>query len=86
MKPWMNILRELTWLTQLGLSLVMPPLLCGMGGLWLADAAGLGTWVMLPALALGLGGSGAAFWGFYRYVQRKNAKKDAGGAAFNDHT
>lgn len=86
MKPWMNALRELAWLTQLGFSLVTPPLLCALGAWWLIEAKGFPAWVMVPALVLGLGAAAAAFASFYRYVQRKNRSKKNGPAAFNDHT
>ena len=84
-KPWMTALRELAWLTQLGFSLVTPPLLCGWGAWWLINAMGFPAWVMLPALGLGLGAAAASFWGFYRYVQRKNRPKGDGPAAWSDH-
>ena len=84
-KGWMNALRELAWLTQLGFSLVTPPLLCAGGAWWLIQARGWPAWVMLPALALGFGGAAASFWGFYRYVQRKNKGGKTPPAAFNDH-
>ena len=85
MKGWMNALRELAWRTQLGFSLVTPPFLCAWGAWWLISEKGWPAWVMLPALILGLGAAAASFWGFYRYVQRKNRPDEKGPAAFNDH-
>lgn len=84
-KGWMNALRELAWLTQLGFSLVTPPFLCAFAAWWLIDAKGWPAWVMVPALVLGLGAAAASFWGFYRYVQRRNKPDKKGPAAFNDH-
>ena len=58
-KGWMNALRELAWLTQLGFSLVTPPFLCAWGAWWLISEKGWPAWVMLPALILGLGAAAA---------------------------
>ena len=73
-KSWMKVMQDIAWLTQLGISVTAPPLLC----------AGAAMWVMLPALVLGFGGSGASVWGFYRYMQRKASRKKAP-PAFNRH-
>ena len=60
----MRTVRELVWLTQLGLSIVCPLLLCLLGAVWLRDRFGFGNWVIFLGIALGLGGAfsaGAAF-------------------------
>ena len=35
-KGWFSVLQNLSWLTQLGLSLAAPPVLCLLGAGWLA--------------------------------------------------
>ena len=42
----MRTVRELVWLTQLGLSIVCPLLLCLLGAVWLRDRFGFGNWVI----------------------------------------
>lgn len=84
MKSWMKVMQDLAWLTQLGVSVVAPPLLCAGAAWWLYARFGLPAWIMLPALILGFGGSAASIWGFYRYMQRKAARKKAP-PAFNRH-
>ena len=84
MKSWMKVMQDVAWLTQLGVSVTAPPLLCAGAAGWLSARAGLPAWVMLPALLLGFGGSAASVWGFYRYMQRKATRKKAP-PAFNRH-
>ena len=60
----MRTVGELVWLTQLGLSIVCPLLLCLLGAVWLRDRFGFGNWVIFLGIALGLSGAfsaGAAF-------------------------
>lgn len=45
----MRTVRELVWLTQLGLSIVCPLLLCLLGAVWLRDRFGFGNWVIFWA-------------------------------------
>lgn len=52
----MRTMRELIWLTQLGLSIVCPLLLCVLGAVWLRNRFDLGNWVIFLGIALGLQG------------------------------
>lgn len=86
MKGMSRLFSELVWLTQLGLSLLTPPLLClGLG--WLAvEKLGAPLWVMLPAFVLGLGAAGVSFYQFYQYTQKKAGKGEQDAPpAFNHH-
>ena len=58
MKWWMDIVKNLTLLTQFSFTLVTPLLMC-LGLCWLLCAkAGLGGWVYIPGFFFGMGGSG----------------------------
>lgn len=86
LQSWMKALRELAWLTQLGISLITPPLLCAGLCWWAIGRFGWPEWSMLPALALGFGAAAISFYNFYKYMQRKSErtrKKEP--PAFNDH-
>lgn len=80
-------LQKLLWLTQLGVSLIAPPLGC----LWLAglleQRLGWGVWVRITALFIGLVSSGCAAASFLRYCRREadDAKKEKP-VSFNDHS
>ncbi len=86
MKSWTKVLRQIAWLTQLGLSLVAPPLLCAWGSWWLMQRFSLGGWVMVLGIVLGLGASASSAMQFYRMMCRQ-AEKDAPKQpeAFNEH-
>lgn len=72
---WFAALQNLTWLTQLGLSLAVPPILCLVAADWLAKRFDLGAWVFVVAIFLGIGGSASTFAQFARMMARKNGKK-----------
>ncbi len=65
--------------TLLGLhswgSLAVPPILCLMAADWLSKQFGLGEWVFLAAVVLGIGGAASTFAGFARMFVRRNGKK-----------
>ena len=86
MKQWTNIVKQLSMLTQFGLSLVTPLLLCLAASWWLTSKAGLGGWVYIPGFFFGLGGSGMVAWKLYLAVmnqEKKDKKKDK--ISFNRH-
>ena len=72
---WFAALQNLTWLTQLGLSLAVPPVLCLLAADWLSKRFGLGEWVFIIAIILGVGGAVSTFAEFARMFARKNGKK-----------
>lgn len=75
-KMGMTILQGLSFLGQLGFSLATPLVLCIWGVIWLRERFGLGGWVVVVGLVLGLGGAASSFSGFIRYVQRKAERKN----------
>ncbi len=50
----MKDLHLLVWLTQLGLSVAVPPAVCILLALWLRDDCGWGGWVLWIGIGLGL--------------------------------
>lgn len=71
MKSIAKALEDLVWVSQLGLSLIMPLLLCMGLCYWLTTQHGVGYWVYLPAFVLGIGAGGASFWNFWKLTQRR---------------
>ena len=56
MKQWSEILRNVTMLSQLGLSLITPLLLC-LAVCWLiVSKTGVGSWIFIPGFFFGMGG------------------------------
>lgn len=50
----MKNLRLLVWLTQLGLSVALPPLGLVLLSVWLRDSFGWGNWVIWAGVVLGI--------------------------------
>ena len=53
MKGLYDVARHLVWLTQFGLSIVIPPVLCIMGAVWLQRQFALGGWVVAVGVFVG---------------------------------
>lgn len=74
-----QILKEcaenLALLTQLGLSVVVPPLLCLYAADWLRNRLNLGLWIMVIALLLGLGGAAVNVWRTWKMIERRGEKQ-----------
>lgn len=74
-----QILKEcvenLALLTQLGLSIAVPPLLCLYGAGWVRNRFGLGLWIMILALLLGLGSSMSNVYRFWKQIQHRGNQR-----------
>ena len=87
-KQLREALKNLTMLSQLGLSLVVPILLCLFLCYWLNSRFGIGGWIYIPGFILGIGSSCMTAWKFYGSVISKNRKeeeKNKRPPSFNDH-
>lgn len=88
MRNLSDIIKQLTLVTQLGLSLITPLLMCLGISWWLYAKAGFGGWIFLPGFFFGLGGSGTFAYKLYLSVNRrgeKEKKKKSSGISFNRH-
>ena len=74
MKQWSEIIRNVPMLSQLGLSLITPVLIC-LAVCWLiVSKTGAGGWVYIPGFFFGLGGSGTVAYKFYLSINRQQKK------------
>ena len=93
MKQWSEILKNLSLLTQLGLSIVTPILLCLFICLMLVQHTGVGGWVFIPGFIFGIGGAAASavkYTGLMDNMDKKQEKKSGRkrpkrGETFNEH-
>jgi len=70
-----EVLSNLALVSQLGLSLIMPLLIC-LAACWqLCERTGVGGWVFIPGFFLGIGGSGMTGYKFYRSVMSREKRK-----------
>ena len=89
MKQWSEINQKMSpMLSQLGLSLITPVLIC-LAVCWLiVSKTGAGGWVYIPGFFFGLGGSGTVAYKFYLSInrqQKKENKKKKNKVSFNRH-
>ena len=73
----MKELNMLVWMTQLGISVAAPLAGFSLLGLWLRSRFGLGVWVMIVCIALGMIGAVSGLMSSLRMMERmdKTAKK-----------
>ncbi|MBQ7679511.1 MAG: AtpZ/AtpI family protein [Butyrivibrio sp.] len=69
-----KLLNGIALIGQLGLSLLMPLLLCLGGCYLLVNHTGVGPWIYLAGFVLGLGGSFSTAYGVYRSVVRRQER------------
>lgn len=75
MKKYMSVLRLIASFGQLGFTLITPPVVMALLAWWLQSRFGLGTWVMLAAIVIGLLTSAASAWKFYLQVMGSEKKR-----------
>ena len=88
MKPYIKILRELTWLTQLGISLVIPPLVLVWLCNFLQRRFSIGIWLSVVGLIVGLITAGCTAYQFYLHTKKRLEQSDEGmqrGTSFRNH-
>lgn len=95
MKQMTEIARQFSFLTQLGLSLITPLLLCLAVCYLLTSKAGAGGWVYLPGFILGIGSGIMVARNFWKLMERELLKKKEDkpvirskhekGTSFNEH-
>ncbi|MDO4476183.1 MAG: AtpZ/AtpI family protein [Lachnospiraceae bacterium] len=87
MKEWNKLFKQILMLSQLGLSLLTPLVMCVGICWWLQTSLGLGAWVYIPGFILGLGSSGMTFWKFVQVIlnKEKKEKPEPRGLSFNRH-
>lgn len=73
-KGWFSVLKNLSFLTQVGVSIAAPIVLCLLLANWLVMRCGWGTWVFVVAAVLGIGGGVSAFWQFAGVVRRQSRR------------
>jgi len=85
MKEWPHIMRQLTMLSQIGLSLTVPLLICILLCSWLCNRFSLAGWIYLPGFFFGLGGSAMTAYKVYLAIMKQEKKRKPSGTAFNEH-
>ncbi len=83
----MKCLSLLIWLTQLGLSVAIPPVGFVLLALWLRSRFGLGSWVLVLGILLGIAGAISGLTDSLKALRRltDSSEKAPPPTSFNDH-
>lgn len=76
MKQWSELVKNITMLSQFGLSLITPILLCLAICWMLVSKTGVGGWIYILGFFFGLGGSGTVAYKFYLSISRQHKKEE----------
>lgn len=85
MKNWTEIVKNITTLTQFGLSLITPLLLCLGICMWVSQRTGVSGWIYIPGFFFGMGGSGMVAYKLYLSVNKRQKKEKKKKIGFNRH-
>ena len=76
----------IVWITQLGLSVSVPPACFILVAVWLRARFNLGSWILWIAIVLGVYSAAMGLWTSLRTLERlSRPKKEDGPPSFNDH-
>ena len=83
----MKNLKLLVWLTQLGLSVAVPPAMFILLALWLRDSCGWGGWVLWIGIVLGIVTAIDGLRTSLKAMSRlsENKKREEPPVSFNEH-
>ena len=85
----MKQLSLLVWLTQLGLSVAVPPLCAIWLAVWLRNSKGWGQWVIWVGIALGvfcaIDGLRVSLLAMERLHKNQDREQESAPVSFNDH-
>ncbi len=70
----LRIWARISLLTQLGLSVVTPPLLLILFAIWLQNRFGVGDWVLLCAILMGISSGVTSVFSFVRREAAREAR------------
>ena len=83
----MKGLNLLVWMTQLGISVAVPPVVFVLLGVWLRNRFALGSWVVIAAVAVGLICAINGLRSSLKVMERmtEDKKQEQPPVSFNDH-
>ena len=82
----MKDINLLVWLTQLGLTVAVPPAMFILLAVWLRNSFGWGAWIIWVAIALGIYCAVTGLVSTLKVLSRMtDEKKEPDGVSFNEH-
>ena len=83
----MKDVKLLVWMSQLGLSTLLPPAVCILLSVWLKNQFSWGNWVVIAGLVIGVITGVRGFISILKTADRlQDDKKDPPPVSFNEHS
>ena len=85
-KPKLGFLRHIMWLTQLGMSVAAPLVIFILASVWLKNHTGIGGWVVVVGVFLGVAGAVSGLWRSLKAMKQDADREDEKPHRwYNDH-
>lgn len=71
-----SVLRYLIYFSQVGITVVVPPVLFCFGAVWLRNRFGWGNWAVIAGILLGIAVAACSLRDFLRFTERKARERE----------
>ena len=74
-----SVLRYLIYFSQVGITVITPPMLCCFGAIWLRRRLGWGNGIVIVGILLGIAVAACGLRDFLRFTERKARESEKEG-------
>lgn len=90
MNKYRGVVKGIAMVSQIGFLIVCPPIVMALLGYWLSSRFGLGSWVIILLLIVGLLSAASSAWSMIKSLDRSEARSEkkggvGSGTNFNRH-
>ena len=90
LNKYRGVVKGVTLVSQIGFLIVCPPIVMALLGHWLSERFGLGSWIVIVMLVIGLLSAGSSAWSMIKGLdraERRSEKKNGigSGTNYNEH-
>lgn len=71
-----SIVTALSMITQFGISVITPPILCILAAMWLQSRFNIGDWIMITGILLGTASGVTSMINTIRYMSKEANKEE----------
>ena len=87
MDQMQKLIKDIAFASQIGLSIITPPVLMALLGWYISNRFSVGAWITVVFILIGLATSFASAYRFYKRAQKRFEKHDnrSEDISFRDH-